>query len=60
MPEQPETDPIADTKAAMKAALDRKKAAAHEGEDHTGADRGHGRTSHAQGGKRQFRRKAGG
>ena len=52
-------DPV-DQKAAFKAALDRKMAANHAGEDHTDAIRGSARSTHAQGGKRQFRRKAGG
>jgi len=58
MPE--ETDPNADTKAAFKAALDRKKQGQHAGADHTDATRGNAKNTHAQGGKRQFRRKSGG
>ena len=58
MPEP--SDPNADTKAAFKAALERKKQAQHSGADHTDADRGSAKNTHAQGGKRQFRRKSGG
>lgn len=53
-------DPNADTKAAMKAALERKKATTQGGADHVDATRSSGHTAHAQGGKRQFRRKSGG
>lgn len=56
----PESDPVDDTKAAFKAALDRKKAGQHSGTDHTDAVRGSAKNTHAQGGKRQFRRKSGG
>lgn len=49
-----------DTKAAFKAALDRKNAARHSGTDHTDAERGSAKNTHARGGKRQFRRKSGG
>ncbi|MBK8448090.1 MAG: DUF5302 family protein [Micropruina sp.] len=59
MPEA--SDPNADTKAAFKAALDRKNEASHQaGADHTDAERGSAKNTHAQGGKRQFRRKSGG
>lgn len=54
------SDPKADQKAAFKAALDRKKATAQGGQDHVDPDRSTGRSQNAQGGKRQFRRKAGG
>ncbi|HVK44517.1 MAG TPA: DUF5302 domain-containing protein [Micropruina sp.] len=54
------SDPNADTKAAFKAALDRKNAAQQTGADHTDAERGNAKNTHAQGGKRQFRRKSGG
>ncbi len=54
------SDPNADTKAAFKAALERKKQAQQSGADHTDADRGSAKNTHAQGGKRQFRRKSGG
>ena len=56
----PESDPNADTKAAFAAALERKKQAQQSGADHTDADRGSAKNTHAQGGKRQFRRKSGG
>ena len=53
--------PVVDQKAAFKAALDRKNAAAHarnqsalEGDNQISGD------SHAAGAKRQFRRKSGG
>jgi len=54
------SDANADTKAAFKAALDRKNAAQQSGTDHTDADRGSAKNTHAQGGKREFRRKSGG
>ncbi|HOQ52703.1 MAG TPA: DUF5302 domain-containing protein [Micropruina sp.] len=55
------SDDNADTKAAFKAALDRKNQAAQQGGiDHTDAERGSAKNTHAQGGKRQFRRKSGG
>lgn len=56
----PDPDPNAETKAAFKAALERKKQGQHSGADHTDADRGSAKNTHAQGGKRQFRRKSGG
>ena len=56
----PESDPNADTKAAFKAALERKQQSQHSGADHTDAARGSAKNTHAQGGKRQFRRKSGG
>lgn len=56
----PDADPNADTKAAFKAALDRKKQGEQSGVDHTDASRGSAKNTHAQGGKRQFRRKSGG
>lgn len=56
----PENDPNADTKAAFKAALERKQQNQHSGADHTDAARGTAKNTHAQGGKRQFRRKSGG
>jgi hypothetical protein len=53
--------PVVDQKAAFKAALERKNAAAHarnqsslDGDNHVSGD------SHAAGAKRQFRRKSGG
>ena len=54
------SDANADTKAAFKAAQDRKNAAQQSGTDHTDADRGSAKNTHAQGGKREFRRKSGG
>ena len=54
------SDPNADTKAAFKAALERKQQSQHSGTDHTDAARGTAKNTHAQGGKRQFRRKSGG
>lgn len=60
MPDQPTPDPAVDPKAAFKAALDRKNASAHGHAEHVDVNKGSGRSSSAQGGKRQFRRKAGG
>ena len=63
MPEQ-SVDPAAqpaDPKAAMKAALERKKAATAKANDaHVDAARSTGHTAGAHAGKRQFRRKSGG
>ncbi|MCW3156576.1 DUF5302 domain-containing protein [Micropruina sonneratiae] len=56
----PDPDPNADTKAAFRAALERKKQGQQAGTDHTDADRGSARNTHAQGGRREFRRKSGG
>lgn len=60
MTEPTETDAPVDPKEAMRQALERKKAAEHSGQRGFDAadDKGH---THGQvGGKRQFRRKAGG
>lgn len=54
------SDPNADTKAAFRAALERKRANEQSGVDHTDADRGSAKNTHARGGKREFRRKSGG
>ena len=50
------SDAAADAKAAFKAALDRKNAAAQGGDAHVDAVRGQAHNTHSQGGKRQFRR----
>lgn len=60
MNETANPDRPVDPKEAMRQALERKKAAEHGGQAGFSAESDHAHTHGAMGGKRQFRRKAGG
>lgn len=59
MSETTSADQPVDPKEAMRQALERKKAAEHDGQVGFSADSTHAHSRGALGGKRQFRRKAG-